>query len=314
MNNKTETIGLLIFFTLVALYIVACGFQTLENLEILGASMLTFRPSFSVSRLVRKDRRYSETDPARYYGGLHTPAYRVLNACQRFILDRRISRHFEMCTSRGQSKSIWHKSGFLVTLEHGYSAVTLGARMVFAVDEWTREIYHIDSNGRLAVTPYTQGYDMTDVIAQAIEFLEVIAERCEVIDREQPEQPTPPTQWVFRHDRSFGEKPDFSKAESYKRVAVSAKFLSETRPDRGYRWHHIYSDASNPAIMRRDADSLPKAYKVEIDGVVAWLPQSIMGYDRLVRWDGTHKHRQTIEVPAWWLSKNITAHDADVPF
>ena len=313
MNNKTETIGLLIFFTLACVYIVACLLQTIENLETLGAAM-PLLPVLSVSNLVRKDRRYSELDPTRYYGGLHTPIYRVLNACQRFILDNRISRHFEVCTSRGQSKSIWHKSGFLVTLDYGYSAVTLGSNVVFAVDEWTRTIYHVDSNYVLHTTEYSQEYDMTDVIAQAIEFLEVIAERCEVIDREQPEQPTAPTQWVFRHDRSFGEKPDFSKAESYKRVAVSAKFLSETRPDRGYRWHHIYSDASNPAIMRRDADSLPKAYKVEIDGVVAWLPQSIMGYDRLVRWDGTHKHRQTIEVPAWWLAKNITAHDADVPF
>jgi hypothetical protein len=261
--------------------------------------------TFSLASLVSPVRRYSESDSPRYYAGLHTPIYRVLNTLETMILDARLSRHFVVNTTRGFSKSIYHVSGLLVAMQHGYSVVKLGARVIFAVDENTRTIYELDEQGNVASCDYHQGYDMTNVIAQVVEFFEVIAERCEVIDREQPEQATAPTQWVFRHDRSFGEKPDFSKAESYKRVAVSAKFLSETRPDRGYKWHHVYSDSSNPAIMRWDSESLPKAYKVEIDGVVAWLPQSIMGYDRLVRWDGTHKHRQTIEVPAWWYNKNI---------
>ena len=42
MNNKTETIGLLIFFTLACVYIVACLLQTIENLPRLEANQMIF--------------------------------------------------------------------------------------------------------------------------------------------------------------------------------------------------------------------------------------------------------------------------------
>ena len=78
--------------------------------------------------------------------------------------------------SRSQFKSISYKSLFSVTIDHGYSAVSIGARQVFGVDEWTRTIYHIDASGTMHTTAYHQGYDMTDVIAQVSEAIEVLKE------------------------------------------------------------------------------------------------------------------------------------------
>jgi len=259
--------------------------------------------TFSLASLVSPERRYSESDSPRYYAGLHTPIYRVLNALESMILDARLSRHFEVNTTRGFSKSIYHVSGLLVAMQHGYSVVKLGARVIFAIDENTRTIYELDEQGNVASCDYRQGYDMTDVIAQVVEAFEVIAERCNVLDSEfvAPE-PKAPITWELQSRYSFGDKPEF-KSYTGRTVEVSVLLLTESK--KSYKWHHRYVNASNRYDIREDRGSLPTAYKVEIGGVSAWLPQSIMGYDRVLRYDLHSKHPATISVPAWWYKKNI---------
>ena len=176
-KQNLQTIGIIAIYTMAIAYVILCTFQTIENLSTLGASMLAFKPSFSVDSLVSKSRKYGESSHNRNFCGLHTPIYRVINFAQDFILQHRISRDFMMNTSRGQAKWIvQHNDTLSIHMTFGYSAVKIGARTIFAVDENTRTIYHIDSTGTLRVTPYYQDYDMTDVNAQVAEVLEVIAE------------------------------------------------------------------------------------------------------------------------------------------
>ena len=137
--------------------------------------MLAIKPSFTIANL-RKDRRYGESDRLRNYAGLHTPIYRVLNHAERFILDNLIARDFDIHMKRGQQKWIYREGILNISMNRGYSEVVIGARRIFAISDWTRTIYHIDANGVWHESEYTQRYDMTDVIAQVTEALEVIAE------------------------------------------------------------------------------------------------------------------------------------------
>jgi len=86
-NQKIQVILTLAIWLLSAIYFVDCLFNTLENLELLGASMLAFKPSFSVDSLVSKSRKYGETSKGRLFCVLHTPAYRVLNHVSKALLD-----------------------------------------------------------------------------------------------------------------------------------------------------------------------------------------------------------------------------------
>ena len=87
-KQSIETALYIIFYTIAFIYIVACAFDTIDNLATLGASMFAFKPSFTVSQLVRSDRRYGDSDRMRNYAGLHTPAYRVLNHVSTALLRR----------------------------------------------------------------------------------------------------------------------------------------------------------------------------------------------------------------------------------
>ena len=209
MNKQSlQTAALIAFYIFVFVYLVVCTFHTIENLSILGASMFAFKPSFTVSQLVREDRRYSESDRVRNYGGLHTPAYRVLNHVSKALLDSGLYGACTVMMSRAQHKHISYKSLFSVTISHGYSAVTIGARTIFAVDEWTRTIYHIDASGRLAVTDYHQGYDMTDVITQVSECIEVLKD-CYVAPASEPVEET---RWALSVSSKTALTTDLSKA------------------------------------------------------------------------------------------------------
>ena len=63
-NQKIQAILTIAIWVVSAIYFIDCLFNTLENLELLGASMLAFKPSFSVSPLVTKSRKYGETSRA----------------------------------------------------------------------------------------------------------------------------------------------------------------------------------------------------------------------------------------------------------
>jgi hypothetical protein len=184
--------------------------------------------------------------------------------------------------SRGQCKRIAYKSLFSVDLAYGYSSVTIGARQVFAVDEWTRTIYHIDASGRLAVTDYHQNYDMSDVIAQVSECIEVLWDVKQVIK-----------------DRPYHAP---IKGSS---VSVKATLLTSSR--NLVHWKVEWYDMDNPSRTRMESGVWAKAYKVDINGVVAWLPHSILGGLHRSPFGGSRVAHPTatIEVPQWWYKKTI---------
>jgi len=305
-NQKIQIILTLVIWLLSAIYFVDCLFNTLENLELLGASMLAYKPSFSVSPLVSKSRKYGETSKGRFFCGLHTPAYRVLNHVSKTLLDSGLYGACVVMNSRGYHKHISYKSHFSVTISHGYSSVTIGARQIFAVDENTRTIYHIDSTGALHVTPYHQGYDMTDVISQVSEAIEVLAD-CyvapvvEVVEEK-------PIWWTLKEVRL--DRPYHAPIKGRK-VSVVAKLLRSSKKQ--VRWCVDWMDRDNPSNVRQEKGGWHTAYKVEIDGVVAWLPHSILG--------GLHNNPFTLknqkacrlDVPEWWVRKNI-ADKLELPF
>lgn len=296
-TNRFYTAAILILWILAAAYFVDCLFNFIENLELLGASML-FKPSFTVSQLVRSDRRYTESDRMRNYAGLHTPIYRVLNHVSTALLKAGL---YGVCTtmmSRGQVKHISYKSHFSVNLAHGYSSVTIGARTIFAVDEWTRTIYHIDASGRLAVTDYYQGYDMTDVIAQVSECIEVLKDCV----KPAPPEPVQQTRWTLK--QVIQDRPYHGPIKGSS-VSVRARLLTSSR--NLVHWKVEWYDMDNPSRTRIESGVWAKAYKVEIEGATAWLPHSILGEIYSSPWAGSRiKHpTATIEIPEWWYQKNI---------
>ena len=262
---------------------------------------MLFTPSFSVSPLVTKSRKYGETSKARYFCGLHTPAYRVLNHVSKTLLDAKVFDACVVMISRGYHKHISYKSHFSVTISHGYSSVTIGARQIFAVDENTRTIYHIDATGRLRVTDYTQDYDMTDVIAQVSEAIEVLADCyvAPIVERVE----TPPIRWTLK--RVIHDRPYHGPIKGRK-VSVVAKFLRASKKQ--VRWCVEWMDKDNNEKTRMEKGGWNTAYKVEIDGIVAWLPHSILGGLHNIPFTERNQNACRLDVPEWWVRKNITEH------
>jgi len=299
------------FYTVAFIYVVACAFQTIENLELLGATML-FTPSFTVSNLVRKDRRYSKSDRLRNYVGLHTPIYRVLNHAQRFILDSRIHRDFDMHTNRGQQKWIYREGVLNIRLDRGYSAVSIGARTIFAVDEWTRTIYHIDASGRLAVTDYFQDYDMSDVIAQVTEALEVIAEHYDADKHDAMER---------RYEWQLDCTENVEGVRDYKRATVKCWFVKASSKSVEWRKQWMRETPSGSTQWKITEGSHPTAYQVVIGSTAYWLPHSILSREWELHGGRTFKSDHSvpyfqfngtvdsIDLPVWWLKKNVAYDD-----
>ena len=300
-NQKIQIILTLVIWLLSAIYFVDCLFNTLENLELLGASMLAFKPSFSVDSLVSKSRKYGETSKGRFFCGLHTPAYRVLNHVSKALLDSGLYGACVVMNSRGYHKHISYKSHFSVTISHGYSSVTIGARQIFAVDENTRTIYHIDATGHLQVTPYHQGYDMSDVIAQVSEAIEVLADCyvAPVVERVE----TPPIRWTLK--RVILDRPYHGSIKG-RSVSVVAKYLRASKKQ--VRWCVEWMDKDNTENTKIEKGGWHTAYKVEIDGVVAWLPHSILGGLHNIPFTERNQDACRLDVPEWWVRKNITEH------
>ena len=313
MNRSAETALMCIFYIIVAIYLVDCAFDVIANLELLGASML-FTPSFTVSNLVRKDRRYSNSDRLRNYVGLHTPIYRVLNHAQRFILDSRIHRDFDMHTNRGQQKWIYREGVLDIRLNRGYSAVSIGARTIFAVDEWTRTIYHIDASGRLAVTDYFQDYDMSDVIAQVTEALEVIAEHYDADKHDAMER---------RYEWQLDCTENIEGVRDYERVTIPCWFIKPSNKSVEWRKQWFRETPSGSTQWKITEGSHPKAYQVVIGSTAYWLPHSILsrewelhggrkfkscGTVPFFGWTGTI---DSIDIPVWWLEKNVAYDDVE---
>lgn len=307
-KDDLSFVATLIVLTVALAYVLQCAYDTtiiLYNLDILGASML-FKPSFSVSPLVSKSRKYGESNKGRLFCGLHTPAYRVLNHVTKAILDAKVFDACVVMISRGYHKHISYKSHFSVTISHGYSSVTIGARQIFAVDENTRTIYHIDATGRLAVTDYHQDYDMSDVIAQVSEAIEVLADCyvAPVVERVE----TPPIRWTL--NRVMLDRPYHGPIKGRK-VSVVAKLLRCSKKQ--VRWCVEWMDKDNNENTKIEKGGWNTAYKVEIDGVVAWLPHSILGGLHNIPFTERNQNACRLDVPEWWVRKNI-ADKLELPF
>jgi len=313
MNRQNlETIALIALYTIVAVYFVACLFQTIENLELIGASMLAFKPSFSVDSLVSKTRKYGESDKARYFGGLHTPVYRVLNHMSKALLDRGLYGVCLTMMSRSQHKTISYKSLFSVTISHGYSSVTIGARTIFAVDEWTRTIYHIDATGRLAVTDYYQDYDMTDVISQVSECVDVLGdyytpERLKAIETKRRSH-----NWSLSNTENIG-----TVNNQWKRATVQCYFLRYSTKSVDWRKQWVRTSPTGSTEWKITTGSHHSAYQVVIGNKAYWLPHSILSREWELHGGRTFKsdhsedyfvfngNKVTIDLPLWWLEKTV---------
>ncbi len=321
MTNKSDQIFLacvIVMWVLSAIFFIDCLFNTLENLEILGATMFLFKPSFTVSNLVYKDRRYSDSDRLRNYVGLHTPIYRVLNHAQKFILAKGLSRDFDIHMNRGQQKWIYREDVLNIRLDRGYSAVSIGARTIFAVDEWTRTIYHIDASGRLAVTEYYQDYDMTDVIAQVTEALEVIAEHYNADKYDAIDADKARLQWFCYAADNLGVVND-----TWKRATVSLWHIRDSKKTVEWTkyWGRETLDGSKQ--YKTTTGEHPSAYLVAIGDKSYWIPHSIcsrtttlhggreLRHDGAGRFLGFHMSTSTLDLPVWWLEKTVGVDWAD---
>lgn len=312
-NQKTQTIITLAIWLIATVYFIDCLFNTIENISTLGASMLAFKPSFSVHNLIPKARKYGESDHKRNYGGLHTPIYRVINFAQDWILQHRISRDFMMNTSRGQAKWIVQNNDVLrINMAHGYSSVRIGGRTIFAVDEHSRTIYHIGTTGRLAVTPYHQDYDMTDVIAQVLEVLEVIADHYNADKYKAIDDDSKQYDWQLMEDTC-----EFIERTEWKRATVKVWCLSWSKSS--VEWERQYGriNRNGSASYKTETGEYPKAYKVAIGDVITWVPHSILSSRSTLHGGrvavhpgddfflGCYSHVQPIDLPVWWLEKTV---------
>ena len=317
MSRSTETLLICIFFFIAAIYVGVCAVDTLANLELLGASMFAFKPSFTIANL-REDRRYSNSDRLRNYVGLHTPIQRVLNHAQKFILNKRIHRDFDIHMNRGQQKWIYRENVLNISLSRGYSEVTIGARRIFAVSDWTRMIYHIDASGVWHETEYTQQYDMTDVIAQVTEALEVIAqhynaEKYKAIDDAKARQ-----EWYCYSADNLGVVND-----TWQRATVSLWHKVDSKKSVEWTKYWGRKTPSGAKEYKTTTGGHPSAYLVNIGGTEYWIPHSICSrttelhggrqfrHDGSCRFLGFHMHTQEIDLPVWWLEKTVGVDWAD---
>ena len=306
MNTKTDYyfIATLVTLAIALVYVVACAYDmcvilsNLESTALVGATM-TFKPAFpSIIDMVRDERRYGESDRMRNYAGLHTPAYRVFNHVVKALLKAGLYSACTTMNARGQYKHVSYKSLFSVTIAYGYSDVYIGACRIFAVDEWTRTIYHVDSNGMMNVTPYHQGYDMTDVITQVSECIEVLKDCYKPV----ADEPVQETRWVLKQVHQ--DRP-YLKPIKGSTVSVQARLLTSSK--NLVKWKVEWYDMDNPSRTRMESGVWAKAYKVEIEGAVAWLPHSLLGEVYTSPFAGSRIPHPiaTIEVPEWWYQKNI---------
>ena len=318
MTSKSiDSIFIVIFYIIAFIYVVACAFDAIDNLAILGASMFAIKPAFTIANL-RDDRRYSDSDRLRNYVGLHTPIYRVLNHAQKFILAKGLSRDFDMHTNRGQQKWIYREGVLNISLSRGYSEVTIGARRIFAVSDWTRMIYHIDASGVWHETEYYQDYDMTDVIAQVTEVLEVIAEhynaeKYKAIDADKARQ-----EWFCYAADNLGVVND-----TWKRATVSLWHIRDSKKTVEWTKYWGRETPTGAKEYKTTTGEHPSAYLVAIGDNKYWVAHSICSRTtelhggRQVRHDGSGRFlgfdmsTSTIDLPLWWLEKTIGVDWAD---
>ena len=325
MNRLTKDdfyfVATLVTLTFALAYVLQCAYDMcviLSNLDSLGFAMLALKPSFTIANL-RDDRRYSNSDRLRNYVGLHTPIYRVLNHAQKFILSKGLSRDFDIHMNRGQQKWIYREGVLNISLSRGYSEVTIGARRIFAICEWTRTIHHINQFGMLVKgTKYTQDYDMTDVIAQVTDALEVIAEhynaeKYKAIDADKARQ-----EWFCYAADNLGVVND-----TWQRATIKLWHIKDSNKSVEWTKYWGRETPTGAKQYKTTTGEHPSAYLVAIGDKSYWVPHSICSRTttlhggRQVRHDGAGRFlgfdmsTSTLDLPVWWLEKTIGVDWAD---
>lgn len=280
--------------------------------------MFIIKPSFTIANL-RNDRRYSDSDRLRNYVGLHTPIQRVLNHAQKFILAKGLSRDFDIHMNRGQQKWIYRDGVLNISLDRGYSEVTIGARRIFAICEWTRTIHHINQFGMLVKgAEYTQDYDMSDVITQVTEALEAIAEhynaeKYKAIDAAKARQ-----EWFCYAADNLGVVND-----TWERATVSLWHIRDSKKSVEWTKYWGRETPTGAKQYKTTTGEHPSAYLVAIGDKSYWVPHSICSrtttlhggrqsrHDGAGRFLGFHMSTSTLDLPVWWLEKTVGVDWAD---
>jgi hypothetical protein len=242
--------------------------------------------------------RYDHRSKKSQYCGLHTVTYRVLNFVQRYVLEHGLSDGFRINMHSGQNKSMADNNDLVwVRLSYGRGIVEVDGNRILFICENTRTIHHIDDNGVYSHVDYTQNFDVSDVIARVAEKLEIIKANF---------KPEPKRHVAMQHDwelvQEFGTKPTIKPLARYTRTC---KVKGLTTSKNWEAWTGVYRDRNNRNYTKRENIGYPKAYKVEIDGVVAWLPHSILGVDSPVFNFSTRHPVVELSVPTWWYRNNI---------
>lgn len=183
-------------------------------------------------------------------------------------------------------------SVFSMSYNEGHTYLSIGGRMILRIENGVTR--YLGAFGKVVETPYSGEEVPAPVLRRFRAFLQ-IAEKLESSFDRIPEPPYVPDFSVI--EWSYGEKPVFKPITRWTKT-VKIKMLTMSR--KSYNWSIRLKDRNNRNYHKDDNGFIPKAYKVEINGVVAWLPHSILGE----RYESVHHLCEELEIPTWWLKKN----------
>jgi len=194
------------------------------------------------------------------------------------------------------SKNHWSGRGkvtlFSLRYDYGHTYLTIQGVRVLTIENGTTS--YLDDHGEVVRIPYSGESVPAPVLRRFRAFLDS-AQKIECVFKPVIPEVKHIHDWSIV-EWSYGEKPEF-KAIKGKTVTKTVKIIGRSRKTFG--WNIRYKDANNRNYHRDDRGCIPKAYKVEIEGVVAWLPHSILG-------ENYHQLKSgTIEIPAWWYKKSV---------
>lgn len=194
------------------------------------------------------------------------------------------------------SKKHWSGRGnvvlFSLRYDYGHTYLTIEGVRVLTIENGTTS--YLDDQGEIVRIPYSGESVPAPVLRRFRAFLDK-AQRIECVFKPVPVEVKHVHDWSIIQ-WSYGEKPEF-KAIKGKTVTKQVRVIRGS--NKRYHWNIRYKDANNCNYHKDDYGTIPKAYKVEIDGVVAWLPHSILGENYSAITSGT------IEIPEWWYKKSV---------
>ena len=183
-------------------------------------------------------------------------------------------------------------SVFSLLYDEGHTYLSIGGRTILRIENGVTR--YLGAFGKVVEIPYSGEEVPAGVLRRFRRFLQ-IAQKIECSFGALPEPPYVPDFSVV--EWSYGEKPVFKPIIRWtKKVKIKILSMSSS----SYNWSIRLKDHNNRNYHKDDNGFIPKAYKVEINGVVAWLPHSILGE----RYESLHHKCDELEIPTWWLKKN----------